>query len=701
MVTSKDAAGKTVPKPAKEAPKYEDFPLYIFHRGENYRAYDFFGSHPWTQNGQEGYIFRVWAPHAQSIRVVGDFNNWDYNSAPEMRRLSDGSCWECFIPNVAVYDAYKYYIKRPDGNINYKSDPYGYHMETRPGTATKIYDIGGFQWTDDAYQERKKAEHTLESPMNIYELHMGSWRKYDNGEYLSYSRVAEQLIPYVKEMGYTHIELMPITEYPYEPSWGYQVTGYFAPTSRYGTPHAFMDFVNQCHKAGIGVILDWVPAHFPKDANGLYEFDGGFCYEYSDPLKNEHPDWGTRIFDFGRNEVLSFLMSSATFWLEQYHVDGLRVDAVASMLYLDYGKQGGEWRPNKDGGNINLEAVEFFRKLANAVHEANPTALLIAEESTAFPNVTKPGYDGGLGFHYKWNMGWMNDMLVYMSTDPFFRKGVHNNLTFSFTYAFSENYILPLSHDEIVYGKCSMIGKMPGDYDQRFDNLRTFYAYIMAHPGKKLLFMGSEFAQQNEWNYAEQLDWKLLEFEKHRQMLEYVKELNHFYLQNSPLWENDTSWEGFQWISHDDYEQNVISFRRIDKKGKELIIVCNFAPVLRENYCIGAPYRGTYTPVFCSDAKKYGGNGVELKPVKSDNKTPMHGYEQSISLTLPPLSTTFYTVRKSPAGKAPATKTVTRRSRTAAVTNAAKSAVKKTASAAVRKATKAAPKPTKTKSEKE
>ena len=350
-----------MPQQAKAAPKYEDFPLYIFHRGENYRAYDFFGSHPWKQNGQDGYIFRVWAPHAQSIRVVGDFNNWDYNAAPEMRRLSDGSCWECFIPNVAVYDAYKYYIKRPDGNINYKSDPYGYHMETRPGTATKIYDIGGFQWTDDAYRERKKAENSLESPMNIYEMHMGSWRKYDNGEYLSYSRVAEQLIPYVKEMGYTHIELMPITEYPYEPSWGYQVTGYFAPTSRYGTPHAFMDFVNQCHKAGIGVILDWVPAHFPKDANGLYEFDGGFCYEYSDPLKNEHPDWGTRIFDFGRNEVLSFLMSSATFWLEQYHIDGLRVDAVASMLYLDYGKQGGEWRPNKDGGNINLEAVEFFR----------------------------------------------------------------------------------------------------------------------------------------------------------------------------------------------------------------------------------------------------------------------------------------------------------------------------------------------------
>ena len=336
MVTSKDAVGKAVPQSAKAAPKYEDFPLYIFHRGENYRAYDFFGSHPWKQNGEDGYIFRVWAPHAQSIRVVGDFNNWDYNAAPEMRRLSDGSCWECFIPHVAVYDAYKYYIKRPDGNINYKSDPYGYHMETRPGTATKIYDIGGFQWTDDAYREQKKTEHTLESPMNIYEMHMGSWRKYDNGEYLSYSRVAEQLIPYVKEMGYTHIELMPITEYPYEPSWGYQVTGYFAPTSRYGTPHAFMDFVNQCHKAGIGVILDWVPAHFPKDANGLYEFDGGFCYEYSDPLKNEHPDWGTRIFDFGRNEVLSFLMSSATFWLEQYHIDGLRVDAVASMLYLDY-----------------------------------------------------------------------------------------------------------------------------------------------------------------------------------------------------------------------------------------------------------------------------------------------------------------------------------------------------------------------------
>ena len=474
--------------------------LKAFQSGESRRAFAILGCHRAVREEHAGYLFRVWAPNAKAVSVVGDFNFWNLEDLP-MTMIGYG-VWEAFSVYAQEGQAYKYAVTAQNGNTVMKMDPYGTQCCALPETSSRVCSLEGFVWHDAAYRRQVAKTKSLESPLNIYEVHAGSWKRHEDGTHLNFVELGRELAPYCKDMGYTHIELLPIMEHPYEPSWGYQVTGYFAPTSRYGTPHAFMDFVNQCHKAGIGVILDWVPAHFPKDANGLYEFDGGFCYEYSDPLKNEHPDWGTRIFDFGRNEVLSFLMSSATFWLEQYHIDGLRVDAVASMLYLDYGKQGGEWRPNKDGGNINLEAVEFFRKLANAVHEANPSALLIAEESTAFPNVTKPGYDGGLGFHYKWNMGWMNDMLVYMSTDPFFRKGVHNNLTFSFTYAFSENYILPLSHDEIVYGKCSMIGKMPGDYDQRFDNLRTFYAYIIAHSGKKLLFMGSEFAQQNEWNYA-------------------------------------------------------------------------------------------------------------------------------------------------------------------------------------------------------
>jgi 1,4-alpha-glucan branching enzyme len=681
--------GKSKKNTAEEKKKTtpEDFPLYLFHKGENYQAYDLLGCHRAVRNEQEGFLFRVWAPHAKSIKVVGDFNFWDYTEAPDMKKMENSSSvWECFIPGVQIYDAYKYYIEKQDGSFCYKSDPYAYHMETRPGTASKVYDIEGFHWTDGRYRANLSRKDMIRRPINIYEVHLGSWKRDENGEFLSYNRMAEQLVPYVKEMGYTHIELMPISEYPFDPSWGYQVTGYYAPTSRYGTPHAFMNFVNTCHEAGIGVIIDWVAAHFPKDENGLYEFDGECCYEYTDPLKNEHPDWGTRIFDYGRNEVKSFLISNVAYWLDKYHIDGIRVDAVASMLYLDYGKRDGQWRPNRYGENKNLEAIAFLQEMNEAAFRVQPHALMIAEESTAFPMVTKPAYDGGLGFNFKWNMGWMNDMLQYMSTDPYFRKGVHQNLTFSMTYAFSENYILPLSHDEVVHGKASMINKMPGDYEQKFDNLRAFYGYMMAHPGKKLCFMGNEFAQFIEWNYAQGLDWLLLDYPKHRQMQEYVRDLNHFYLDHSSLWQNDSDWEGFSWISHDDFEQNVIAFRRIDKKGKEIIAVCNFCPVRREDYRIGVPYKGKYTPILSSDDEKYGGVGTVLTEVKSE-ELAMHGYDYSISLTLPAMSTVFYSIEKAPVRK-PKAKAASSKETKAAASKTTKSSSSKSAKSTASKSKK-------------
>ncbi len=619
--------------------KEKDTPLSLFARGENFKAYELLGCHPAKRGNVDGFLFRVWAPNAKSVRVIGDFNQWDTATAPMQN--SSGGVWEFFSDKPSVYDCYKYYIERQNGTFVAKSDPYGFHMETRPANASKIFPLEGYQWQDGAYRSGKSNKKHLQHPLNIYELHFGSWKRHQDGSFFSYLEMADSLIPYVKQMGYTHIELMPLSEYPFDPSWGYQVTGYYAPTSRYGTPHDFMAFVDRCHQAGIGVILDWVAAHFPKDENGLYEFDGQCLYEYEDPLKNEHPHWNTRIFDYGRNEVQCFLISNAVYWIEKYHIDGLRVDAVASMLYLDYGKQHGQWRPNQEGGNENPEAIAFLRKLNTAVSAASKSALMIAEESTAFPLVTKPGYDGGLGFHFKWNMGWMNDMLHYMSLDPFFRKDNHNLITFSLTYAFSENYILPLSHDEIVYGKCSMIGKMPGDYDEKFHQLRAFYGYMMAHPGKKLTFMGNEFAQFSEWNFAQELDWHLLEYERHRQMQSFVRELNFFYLEHPPLWQNDTDWKGFAWISHDDNMQSIIAFRRIDKKQSELIAICNFCPVKRENYRIGVPKPGKYQPVFSSDAEVFGGRGTELPTVTAE-PIPMHGHPHSISLSIPPSSAIYY-----------------------------------------------------------
>ncbi|WP_276796947.1 1,4-alpha-glucan branching protein GlgB [Ruminococcus champanellensis] len=618
--------------------KENEFPLSLFLSGKNCKSYLFFGAHTISSKGTQYHCFRVWAPHARSVSLVGDFNRWDRSQTP-MHAIG-GGVWECCIPRLEQFAAYKYSIEGRDGKIRMKADPYGAHYETRPATASKIYE-SSYEWKDDTWRKAKRQRNIYKSPVNVYEVHFNSWRTNPDGSFLDYRTFAKQMIPYLQKMSYTHIEFMPLTEYPYDGSWGYQVTGYFAPTSRFGTPDDFRAMVDAFHAAGIGVILDWVPAHFPKDEHGLFEFDGGCCYEYEDVRKGEHFAWGTKVFDYGRPEVCSFLISSACCWFEEFHVDGLRVDAVASMLYLDYDRPDGQWCPNKNGGRENLEAIDFLRHLNEAVFEKFPDALMIAEESTAWPMVTKPTCDGGLGFNFKWNMGWMNDMLSYMSMDPLFRSGNHDKLTFSFFYCFSENYVLPISHDEVVHGKCSMIGKMSGGYDQKFDSYRAFLGYMMAHPGKKLLFMGQEFAQMKEWDYQQQLDWMLLDYPKHNTTLKYTRKLNRFYAEHPPLWERDDSWDGFSWIANDDYQQSVIAFRRFDDKGEELIVVCNFVPVERREYRIGVPYKGSYKLLFNSDATEFGGSGAAEKAVKSE-AIPMHGFDNSIALTLAPLSTMFF-----------------------------------------------------------
>ena len=617
----------------------EQFKAFLeqFHTTGVSDAYRFLGCHAQNRDGVDGFVFRTWAPRAQSVRVTGDFNFWNEEDLP-MQPVGCG-VWEAFSRFAQPGQRYKLCIKTKDGRTVYKTDPYGNRCGVLPDTASIIEDEDGFVWHDGLYRARRRKEKILNRPVNIYEVHAGSWKRHEDGSVLSFRELAQQLVPYVRDMGYTHIELLPVMEYPYDPSWGYQITCYYAPTHRYGAPEDLKYFIDEAHRAGIGVILDWVPAHFPKDANGLYEFDGTCCYELSDPTMNEHPDWTTRIYDYGKPEVRSFLISNACYWISQFHADGIRVDAVASMLYLDYNRP--NYKPNRFGGRENLEAIDFLRQLNAAAFQTEPAVMMIAEESTAFPLITKPDYDGGLGFLFKWNMGWMNDMLQYMSLDPLYRKGDHNALTFSMTYAFSENFILPLSHDEVVHGKCSLIGKMPGNYDDKFNNLRVLYAYQMAHPGKKLNFMGSEFAQFIEWNFKQGLDWLLLGYEKHRKMQQFVKTLNRFYLENRELWEVDTGWDGYEWIEPDDRDRSVIAFRRKDRKGRELVVVCNFCPVLRENYRLGLPKQGWYVPVLNTDDEAFGGYGFAPETVRTEKK-PSHGQMQSGLFRVPPMSVCFY-----------------------------------------------------------
>ena len=570
-----------------------DFPLYLFHQGKNAEAGKFFGAHAFKRGRGSYHRFRVWAPTAKSVSVIGEFNQWDRTQNP-MEKISD-TVWEVVIPKLKQFDLYKYSIETQNGQILEKSDPYAVHFETRPGTASKLFE-SSYQWEDAAWMQQRKKWIPYKEPMNIYEVHLGSWKHKEGEQFPSYLKFATEIIPYLKKMSYTHVEFMPLTEYPFDGSWGYQVTGYFAPTSRHGTPDDFRKMVDLFHQANIGVILDWVPAHFPKDAAGLCEFDGSYCYEYTDPLKMEHKSWGTRVFDYGKGEVCSFLISSACSWLEDYHVDGLRVDAVASMLYLDYDRQ--EWRPNVYGGHENLEAVDFLRRLNETVFSRNPDVLMIAEESTAWPKVTGKAEDDGLGFSLKWNMGWMNDFLEYMKLDPYFRKFNHNKMTFSMTYAYSEKYVLVISHDEVVHLKKSMLEKMPGELDDKFKNLKAAYTFMFCHPGKKLLFMGQEFGQLREWSEERELDWFLLGEEKHRDLKDFVQTLLKMYRKYPALYGTDTDPSGFEWINADDGDRSIYSFvRKSPTKRNNLLVVCNFTPVERPDYRVGVPKKKQYTLV--------------------------------------------------------------------------------------------------------
>lgn len=676
------------------------FQTYLFNSGDNFKSYEMLGSHKVKIDGVDGWRFAVWAPKAVSVRVVGDFNDWNgYDKMLE--RIETSGVWYGFFTDIEEGMLYKYAIEAENGETYYKADPYAVKSELRPGTASVTKDISNnYKWGDKAWISARSKNSTLTEPMNIYEIHIGSWKIHDDGSFYTYRELADELVPYVKKMGYTHIELMPITEYPFDGSWGYQVTGFFSATTRYGESEDLKYLIDKCHKNHIGIIMDWVPAHFPRDAHGLRMFDGTPVYEYADPRLGEHKDWGTMVFDYSKSEVISFLISSAYFWAEQYHIDGIRVDAVSSMLYRDYSRNDGEWVPNEYGGNGNLEAVDFLKKLNKIMGTEFPNFMMVAEESTAWPLVTAPPENDGLGFNYKWNMGWMNDTLRYMGMDPYFRKDNHSLLTFMMMYAYSENYILPLSHDEVVHGKGSMLNKMFGEYDEKFAAYRTLLGYYMTMPGKKMLFMGGEFGQMLEWRYDDQLEWNVLEIDKHKRLHQYVKDLNHFYMENKALWELDTSWDGFRWVNEADSENSVHSYiRRGRHAADNVVVVANFTPVERPIYKIGVPLAGEYEVVFHSSAVKYGGNKRITKKVYKTKNMQFSDMMYTIEVAIDGNSVMF--LKKKPADKAAASKKKTTTSKTAKKTTdktesatAKKAAVKKTT------ATKTAAKKTSTRTNK-
>lgn len=609
---------------------------YLYNNGRHYEIYEKLGAHPENYEGNDGVYFAVWAPHGSQVSVVGDFNGWDPEANP-MTQLADSGIWEAFVSGLSVGELYKYAITTRSGKILFKADPYAFQSEYRPQTASITADLSGFQWKDLAWMEKRKTKDPFNDPLSIYEVHLGSWRKKNRDEkdgFYTYIEAAHELADYILEMGYTHVELMGIAEHPYDGSWGYQVTGYFAPTSRFGTPREFMYFVNYMHKKGIGVILDWVPAHFPKDAHGLADFDGEACYEYADPRKGEHPDWGTKVFDYSKYEVDNFLIANALYWVDKFHIDGLRVDAVASMLYLDYGRDNGDWVPNQYGGNENPEAIEFFKHLNSVIKKRGNGAVVIAEESTVWPKVTGNQEEGGLGFTFKWNMGWMHDFLEYMKLDPYFRKYNHHKMTFGLTYFTSENYILVLSHDEVVHLKCSMINKMPGLLEDKFANLKLGYTFMLGHPGKKLLFMGQDFGQFHEWDEKTALDWYLSEEPLGKSLKDYVRDLLHLYKKYPALYEKDYDWEGFYWINADDKERSIFSFIRYSKdKKRSLLFVLNFTPVARPEYRVGVPKRGTYTLLLDQDHGLYK-RGEKAPSIRSE-KMEWDGQEYSFPYQLP------------------------------------------------------------------
>ena len=642
-------AASTTKRTTSKKPKTEglgvigELDRYLFGEGRHYQLYHKLGAHPYTYRGQDGYYFAVWAPHAAAVSLVGDFNAWNPDATP-MKPVADSGIYELFVPGLGVGQLYKFAITTHTGTILFKADPYAFSAEYRPGTASVTADIRGFKWNDSKWMESRAGTDPVKAPISIYEVHLGSWKKKNRPEkdgYYTYMEAAHELADYVLEMGYTHVELMGIAEHPYDGSWGYQVTGYFAPTSRYGTPAEFMYFVNYLHKKGIGVILDWVPAHFPKDAHGLANFDGQALYEYADPRKGEHPDWGTKVFDYAKNEVSNFLIANALYWLDEYHIDGLRVDAVASMLYLDYGRQDGQWVPNKYGDNKNLEAIEFFKHLNSVIRGRKDGAIIIAEESTAWPKVTKSPEEDGLGFTFKWNMGWMHDFLEYMKLDPYFRKFNHNKMTFGITYCTSENFILVLSHDEVVHLKCSMINKMPGEYEDKFANLKVGYTFMLGHPGKKLLFMGQDFGQFHEWDEKVSLDWYLTKEPFHADLQNYVKGLLTLYHKYPALYRLDEEYDGFQWINANDGDRSIFSFiRRDETQKKNLLFICNFTPVDRDDYRVGVPKRGTYT-LLLDQEHGYYKRGDKISHYRSI-KSECDGQPYSFAYPLPAYGTAVF-----------------------------------------------------------